>query len=109
MTLFHDEMVGKNPVLESIEGGVLEHVKECVKGGGLLYPTSLPNHLATFMSAHYQSSFIDHNRFMNILKNNVSLIFMPSNHISMNINHHLSLYILLMREISWHMKLHPHN
>ena len=113
MTLFRDEIVGKTPVPGSIEGGVLERVKEQVKRGGLLYPTSLPNHLATFTPAHYSQSdfagFIDDNGFMSILKNNVSLVFMPSNHISMNINHCLSLYVLSMNKMLRHMKLHPHN
>src|SRR5882762_4840378 len=71
MTLFYDEMAGKTPVPGSIKGGVLEQAKERVKRGGLLYPTSLPYHLANFTSAHYQSDFagfIDNNKFMNILK-----------------------------------------
>jgi len=94
MILFCDEKAGKTQGLGTIEGGVLERVKEQVKRGGLLNPTSLPNHLANFVPVNYPSDFagfVDNNGFMSMLKVNVRLIFIPSNCISMNINHFISL------------------
>ena len=81
--LFCDEMAGKTPVPGSIEGSILARVKEQVIGG-LLYPMSLPGHLATLVPTHYPSSFagfIDNSGFMSILRDNVSLVFMPTYHI----------------------------
>ena len=81
--LFCDEMAGKTPVPGSIEGSILARVKEQVIGG-LLYPMSLPGHLATLIPTHYPSSFagfIDNSGFMSILRDNVSLVFMPTYHI----------------------------
>ena len=78
--LFCDEMAGKTPVPGSIEGSILARVKEQVIGG-LLYPMSLPGHLATLVPTHYPSSFagfIDNSGFMSILRDNVSLVFMPT-------------------------------
>ena len=80
MILFCDEMAGKTPVPGSIEGSILARVKEQVIGG-LLYPMSLPGHLATLVPTHYPSSFagfIDNSGFMSILRDNVSLVFMPT-------------------------------